>query len=281
MEREHGSVIRGMLARAKSKPAPATNGSSPADGKGVSGARYGLFVSFRLGMQTLIDALEQRLGERVRLNSKVKALERTSSGWKLTLGDGSTAEAGAIIIALPAYRAAALLESIDPETANLLNGIPYAGAGTMTLCYRREDIPHPLDGFGFVVPQVEGLTLLGCTFSQQKWPDRAPEGFALLRGFLGDSVLGGKSEPELIALVREDFRKLVGVTAEPQFVQYWQAERCMPHYLVGHLDRVAAIEERMAQIPGLELAGNAFRGVGIPDSVHSGEGAAERVHAGA
>lgn len=278
MEREHGSVIRGMLARAKSNQA-ASNGGSPADGKGVSGARYGLFVSFRRGMQTVIDALEQRLGDRIQLNSPATHLKRDGILWRVYLGDGREIEAEAVILALPAYRAAALIKPTDTPVSALLEEIPYAGAGTMTLCYRREDIPHPLDGFGFVVPAIEHMTLLGCTFSRQKWPDRTPEGFVLLRGFLGDSVLRGPTEPELVSRVREDFRKLLGITVPPEFVHFWQAERCMPHYLVGHLDRVAAIEERMMQLPGLELAGNAYHGVGIPDSVHSGQEAAERVHA--
>lgn len=271
MEREHGSVIRGMWARMRTaKTSSAT---------GVSGARYGLFVSFRNGVQTLTDALAARLpGGCVSLNTRVEKLERRADGgWMLSLSTGEVREVDAVIVALPAYAAGALLRDLAPRAAELLEGVPYASCSTMSLSYRREDVGHALNGFGFVVPSLENLTLMGCTFSHVKYAHRAPEGVALLRAFIGDAATTRYSDAELQELVRKDLRKLLGITVEPQFVHMWRHNRSMPQYAVGHLDRVAEIEAAVAAISGLELAGNAYRGVGIPDCVHSAENAAERV----
>jgi len=275
MERQHGSVIRGMWARAK-----AEGGRQKAEGSssnGVSGARYGLFVSFREGMQTLTDALGERLPKgALRLNTAVRRLSRNGAGWILRLDDGSL-EADGVIVALPAYGAAALLEEVDGRLAGMLKAIQYGASATINLAYRTEDIPHPLDGFGFVVPEREGLTILGCTFSHVKWPGRAPEGYALLRAFLGGGVLGGRGDAELERLVREDLRKLLGITAAPELSLLARQPHSMAQYRVGHLERVAEMERLTAALAGLALAGNAYRGIGIPDCIRSAEEAVERV----
>lgn len=268
MERQHGSVIRAMWRRSRA------NGR--ATQAGVSGARYGLFVSFRSGMQTLVDALAERLAGSIRTSTPVEGLERAGDLWQVHTPAGPLA-ADALVIALPTHRAAGLFSGLDAELAALLGSVPYADAGTMTLCYRREDVPHPLNGFGFVVPAVEGLNILGCTFTHVKWPGRAPEGVALLRAFFGERGLRDRDEGELLSLVRDDFRKLLGITAAPRFVKSWIGRKVMPQYPVGHLERVAEMERRAALLPNLALAGNGYRGVGIPDSIHSGEQAVERL----
>jgi oxygen-dependent protoporphyrinogen oxidase len=124
---------------------------------------------------------------------------------------------------------------------------------------------------------VEGLNILGCTFTHVKWPGRAPEGVALLRAFFGERGLRDRDQGALLSLVREDFRKLLGITAAPRFVKSWIGRKVMPQYPVGHLERVAEMERRAALLPNLALAGNGYRGVGIPDSIHSGEQAVERL----
>ncbi|MFN3653336.1 MAG: protoporphyrinogen oxidase [Armatimonadota bacterium] len=273
MEREHGSVIRGMWARMRQAQARTSAGNG--EKSGVSGARYGLFASFRRGMQTLTDALAARLPEgAARLEKPVRALERDGSGWRVVL-EGEEIAADGVVVALPAYRAADLVAPHEAELAVVLRSVPYASAATLSLCYRREDVPHPLDGFGFVVPKLEGLTLHGCTFTNVKYPHRAPAGVALLRAFLGEGALQGRGREEVEARVRADLRKLLGITAEPQFTVFWRGEQVMPQYRVGHLERVGEIERRVEALPGLRLAGNAYRGVGIPDCIHSAETAVE------
>jgi oxygen-dependent protoporphyrinogen oxidase len=280
MERQHGSVIRGMWARSRETARKAAaNGKGPEKG-GVSGARYGLFVTFRRGMQTLTDALVAHLpADSARLNTRVTGLERQREGWRVLLADGELLDADAVLLTLPAPACTPLLAPHDAELARLLAEVPYAGAATLTLGYRREQVPHPLDGFGFVVPSVEGFSILGCTFTHMKFAERAPEGVALLRAFLGGAAIQGRELPELAKLVRTDLHRLLGIPTEtePLFVEGWRCEGVMPHYRVGHLERVAEMERRAAALSGLELAGNAYRGVGIPDSIHSAEQAAERL----
>jgi len=149
---------------------------------------------------------------------------------------------------------------------------------TVALGYRRADVPHPLDGFGFVVPRTEGRALLACTFSSVKYPGRAPEGFVLLRCFLGGAlgaeVLAG-DDADLVGRARTELRDALGIAAEPLLTRLRRHGAAMPQYQVGHLVRTEAIERRVAGLSGLALAGAAYRGVGIADCVRSGEAAAE------
>lgn len=272
MEERYGSVIRGLWARSR-------QGGRDASGSGISGARYGLFVSFREGMQTLPDALLSRLPPGAfRPGCPVRSLVRVGDRWEVTLEDGERLDAGAVIVSLPAPAAARAVRPVDQPLSDLLGGIRYADAATVSLVWDRDQIAHPLDGFGFVAPREEGLAVLGCTFTQVKWPNRAPEGTAVLRAFFGHDR-AGDTEGELVRAAVADLGRLLGITGAPRDRLVWQGRACMPQYAVGHLDRVAAIEERVAGLPGLFLAGNAYRGVGIPDSIRSGEEAAARAFA--
>jgi len=187
----------------------------------------------------------------------------------------------AICVALPAYISSRLFGSVDPELASELDQITYASSATINLGFRREHIPHPLDGFGFVVPFIEKRSLIACTFSSVKFADRAPAGHVLLRAFVG-----GALQPELLKLDEEklltrvlgDLRDLLGIERAPLFTEVTKWERSMPQYHVGHLARVKRIEARLANLPGLFLAGNAYAGLGIPDCIRSGEVAADRIY---
>ncbi|MBM3460270.1 MAG: protoporphyrinogen oxidase, partial [Armatimonadetes bacterium] len=160
--------------------------------------------------------------------------------------------------------------------AELLEGVPYAASATMSLAYREQDCAHPLDGFGFVVPRQERLTILGCTFTHRKYPHRAPPGIALFRAFLGEAALG-LDDAELERRVLSDLRALLGLQGDPLWTRTTRHERSMAQYPVGHLAHVEEMESRTAGLPGLALCGNAFRGIGIPDCVRSGEEAAAAV----
>jgi protoporphyrinogen/coproporphyrinogen III oxidase len=272
MERKYGSIIRAMLATRFARRK--TAGASGAE-KGTSGARYSLFATFDSGMQTLTDALAARLPPgSARAGAAVQALARHGNRWTLALGNGESVEANAVILAVPAHGAASLLSPLDADLGRLLERIPYASSATLNLAYRREDIPHPLDGFGFVVPRAEGLTILGCTFSSVKFAGRAPEGHALLRAFLGDGAFSA-SEEDILQATLVDLRQLLGVTKPPLWHGLARWPRAMPHYTVGHIERVAEMGRRAAEFPGLALAGNAYTGIGIPDSIGTGERAAE------
>ena len=272
LERRERSVILAMWRAARRAPAQAS---------GASGARWSLFVTFADGMEELTRALASRLPpSAVRLGKRVSGVMRCGAGWRVATVDGGEQDADAVILAPEAYQVARMLRPLDPALAHLLEEIPYASSATVTLAYRRADIAHPLDGFGFVVPHVERRPIIACTFSSVKYPGRAPDGHVLLRVFLGGALNEAtldQSDESLIAIARRQLAELLGVSGEPVLVRTARYPKAMPQYHVGHLARVEAIEQCVARHPGLALVGGAYRGVGIADCVRSGEDAAERL----
>lgn len=274
MEREHRSLIRAMWRQRKKL--------SDAQTQGTSGARYSLFLSFDAGMQTLSDELARRLSPAsIKLNAKVEHLKfDEATGQWMIRAQGENMMADAVCLALPAYSASALLRETNARLAEELNEIPYASTATLNLAYRRRDISHQLDGFGFVVPLIEQRSTLACTFSSIKFAGRAPEGYALLRAFVG-----GALQPEMLELdeaaltsaVREDLRDLLGIEQPPLFAHVEKWPRSMAQYHLGHVERVGRIKQQLLSIPTLKLAGNAYEGAGIPDCIRSGESAAEEI----
>jgi oxygen-dependent protoporphyrinogen oxidase len=271
MERRHGSLIRGLRRQ--------PDGGSAQAG---SGARYSMFVAPREGISSLVDALAARLPPgTVELNRKVDRLERGPAGWLVHgSGDPQPRCFDAAIVTTPAPQAARLLEKVDARAADDLSCIPYAGCAIALVGYRREQIGHPLDGFGFVVPEMERRRILACSFSSQKFPGRAPAECVLLRIFVGGAQHPEMSElpdDRLRTLVMEELRDLLKARGEPMLFEVVRWHAAMPQYHLGHCERVERIERAVAALPGLALAGNAYHGVGIPDCIHSGELAAERI----
>lgn len=253
--------------------------------RSTSGARYSLFLSFDEGMQVLADRLASRLPDGlVRLKSKVDALafDEAARTWKIRANGDETMTADAVCIALPAYGAAHLLRQQDEALARELDAIPYASTATVNLAFKREDIPHPLNGFGFVVPLVERRAILACTFSSRKFTGRAPEGHALLRAFVGGALqpeMFALDEEETVTRVRADLSDLLKIEEQPLFTVVEKWPRSMAQYHVGHLDLVERIRKRAGAYGTLQLAGNAYTGAGVPDCVLSGETAADRIFA--
>ncbi len=275
MEREHRSLIRAMWKQRRKVLA--------SESKGTSGARYSLFLSFDEGMQTLVDGILARLNDvSIRLNTRVEALgfDDATKQWKIVTNTGETILADAVCLALPAYASAQLLREADAQLSDELEAIPYASTATINLAYKRADIPHALDGFGFVVPFIEHRSILACTFSSVKFAGRAPVGHVLLRAFVG-----GALQPEMFALeeeamieaARRDLRQLLGIRQEPIFAHVLKWPRSMAQYQLGHIERVCRIRQRLSAHPTLKLAGNAFDGAGIPDCIRSGETAADEI----
>lgn len=271
MEREHGSLILGAIRQAR---------KARSVERGSSGARYGLFASLADGMDTLPRALVGALPPRtVRTGTSVRRIWRPDPGkpWRVELLDGPPIDAGAVILTTEAHASARLIDGFDPELALLLRSIPYASSAIVTVAYPRDRVAHPLDGFGLVVPAIEGRSILAASFLSVKFPSRAPAGTALIRVFVGGATQPGLydlGDDELKALVQAELASLIGARGEPILAEVARHDRAMPQYTLGHLDRVAAIRQRSAQHSRLILAGNAFTGVGIPDCVHSGQDAA-------
>jgi oxygen-dependent protoporphyrinogen oxidase len=269
LERRERSVLLGLWRAARKAPLA-----------GTSGARWSLFVTFRGGMEELVTELASRLSSGAAwLKQRVDGLERRGDRWRVSTAEGGVVEADRVIVATESYTTARLLRYVDPSLATLLGEIPYASSATVTLGYRRADVPHALDGFGFVVPRAERRALLACTFSSVKYPGRAPDGHALLRCFVGgalnEAMLDADDET-LAARARDELRQALGVVADPLLTRVARWAKAMPQYQVGHLGRVETIERCATAIPGLQLAGGAYRGVGIADCVRSGEAAGER-----
>ncbi|HMF56227.1 MAG TPA: protoporphyrinogen oxidase [Pyrinomonadaceae bacterium] len=274
MEREHRSLILAMWRARKTAEAERSQKSG--------GARYNLFLSFDEGMQTLVDAIAGKLPPAsIRLNTKADSLsfDEGNGKWLVQTSKGERIGTDALCLALPSYSAAALLKETDAALARELEGIAYASSATINLAFRREDVPHPLDGFGFVVPFVEKRSIIACSFSSVKFAGRSPDGFVLLRAFLGGALqpeIFALDEDEMLAATRRDL-KLLGIERAPtlSMVQKWP--RSMAQYHVGHIEKVERINKRLEKFPTLKLAGNAYSGAGIPDCIRSGWSAAEEI----
>ncbi len=272
MERRHGSVVKGMRA-AESARASRTE---------VSGARWSMFQSFRNGMATLPETLAARLGGSIRKGAEIVAMSRNGDGWRLALASGEAIEADAVICAAPAYAAARMVASLAPAAAKMLGEISYASAATVNLTYRESDFDGPPRAFGFVVPATERRRIIAGSFSSFKFEGRAPAGAILARAFVGGEMsrdMMRLSDDEMATAVREEFRELLGVSAAPGLAEVRRWPDSMPQYEVGHLSRVAEIERAVAKLPSFAIAGAAYRGVGIPDCVRSGEDAADAIFA--
>ena len=244
------------------------------------------FVAPAAGLGTIVDALAEALSpETTRLQQRVLQLEPAPGGWRLTIEDGSTAEQtseefDAVIVATPAAPAATLVRSVDERIAELLAGVEYSSCAIVQLGYPTDQLPNPLDAAGVVVPHVEGRPLQACSFTSLKYAGRAPDGTVLMRAFFGGALqpeLLELDDERLVELAREELNELLGVEGQPILTSVTRWHQSMPQYHLGHLPRVEEIEQRAARYPGLELAGAAFRGVGIPHCINSGQQAADRV----
>jgi oxygen-dependent protoporphyrinogen oxidase len=246
---------------------------------GTSGPRWSLFVSFRNGLGDFVDAIAARLpAGAVRLGTPARAIARQGAAWTIATDDGNVC-ADRVIVASEAHAAGRLLGTLDPELGRRLGQIPYVGAAVVSLGYRRDQIGHSLDGFGFVVPRVEGKAVLACTFSSVKFPHRAPDGHVLLRCFMARPVLG-EGDATLMARARADVGEALGIDGEPVVARLHRHTAAMPQYHLGHLARIDAIDRRVTALPDLALAGAAYRGLGISECVRTGEAVAESMLAG-
>lgn len=275
MELQYRSIILGMLRqRRKALQAKQIHASGP---------RYGLFVSLDRGMETLVDELEARLPkESIHLDCKVERLEweTTRKNWTLRLRNGPVLTADAVILTLAAYESARIIEMENRELADNLKKIPYASTATLNLAYRQQDIPHPMDGFGFVVPFIEGRQLLACTFSHIKFEGRAPKGLALLRAFMGGALQPEAFEMEdgeMLRVIRHNLRELLGIKEAPILSRIERHPQAMAQYRVGHLGLVKRIESLSTAHTTLQIAGNGITGIGIPDCIHRSEVCADRI----
>lgn len=273
-ERDHGGLIRGVLA-AKRRTASRLGAPSTRPG----------FLTPEGGLGEMVEALVQRLRIRdVRIVTGCPAsrIDREATGFVIDLAAGEPMTVDAVVLAVPSYAAAELIVGLDGHLAAELNAIPHASSAIVSLGFRRDDVPHPLNGHGYVIPRVEARPALACTWSSEKWAGRSPEDRVLLRVFIGrfgrEEALAG-SDDDLVAVARAEVRQTLGIDVSPLLTRIQRWPRGMPQYVLGHPHRLEKIDALVAEQPGLFLAGNAYRGVGLPDCIASGEAAAEAAHA--
>ncbi|MGC8759138.1 MAG: protoporphyrinogen oxidase [Bryobacteraceae bacterium] len=264
LERRYGSLTRGVLAARRAARAR-------------GGETAPLFRTLKNGLAQLTVELENRIRPKARIvHGRALAVEASGAGYRVVLEDGEI-QATAVVLACPAWAAGALMRGLDARVAELLEGIEYTSSVTLALGYRREDCGPIPPGFGFLVPARERRALVACTFVGAKFPYRVPETHAVLRCFLGGA--GGEAvleqdDADLIRQVRVELKELLGWDAEPRFTRLRRWRRAMAQYGVGHAQRVDEIRARLRAHPGLELAGNAYEGIGVPDCIRTGRAAA-------
>ncbi|MGZ4827346.1 MAG: protoporphyrinogen oxidase [Terriglobales bacterium] len=274
MEKKYGSLSRGMLRARKQRE----QGMKSEAGVTAMAPRP-LFTSLKNGMQQLVDMIVPQLAAgAARTGNPAVALSRRGEKWMVAPEQGSPEEFDAVIMALPANHAGRLLERTSAPLADELKQVQYSSSIVVVCGYDKRDLASAPPGFGFLVPRSEGRRILAATFVHVKFPHRAPPDRGLVRCFIGgwgnEAVLDA-GDNEILGAVAKDLRELVGITATPRFSRVYRWRGAMAQYTRGHLARVARIEELRRSIPGLELAGNAYRGIGVPDCIATGKAAAE------
>jgi protoporphyrinogen/coproporphyrinogen III oxidase len=299
MEREHGSLIKTALVQAKEQKRKQKeaqqNSTKQSAATAASGARYSLFMALKGGMSRLTQALADELGNHLRTNTPVQCITRTASSendttnnrastpaetWTITCNDGNTLTADAVLITAPSFRAADLLKPVDPNISNDLASIEYASSAVVVATYKRSQIARPLDAFGFVVPERENRPIIAGAFSSVKYAGRAPDDEVVLRAFLGGVTQAeslNQSDEKLIETATGELASLLKITGAPQLTRLRRYNNAMPQYHVGHVKKVAAIRDQLAHYGELQLAGNAYDGVGIPDCIASAHNAADQL----
>jgi oxygen-dependent protoporphyrinogen oxidase len=281
METKYGSLTRGMLAAHKRMREAAKKSTGP---KREAPA---IFTALRGGMSQLVDALVARIDPAsLRTGTQVSAIRKMGSGWSVEAG-GAAGTYDALIMAAPAWVVGDLLKPVDAVLGNELAGIPYSSSITLNLVYDEAKIGTLPEGFGFLVPAVEGRAMLACTFVHRKFLGRTPPGKAVFRAFLGGmnrEAMLARSDEALIATVRREMSEILGTqtfstNVQPEHAQVSRWRRAMAQYAVGHRERMRRIGARVAELPGLRLVGNAYDGIGVPDCIRLGRQAARELTA--
>lgn len=268
-ERTHGAILRAMWRAGRRD--------------GGNGVRPVGFVTLDRGLGGIVAALEAKLTGRIQTGASVTRVRPADGAWQVELGRGTFVNANAVVLAVPAFAAARLLEETDATLAVELSGIPFVSVATVSVAFPRAAVARPFPGYGYVSPRAEDGAVVACTWTSNKFPARAPQDAVLLRFFVGRA--GHESaeaydDEAFQALVRAELARMLGITREPELWRIHRWPRGMPQYIVGHRDRLSRIDERLARLPGLALAGASYRGVGIPDCITSGWSAADTILAG-
>jgi len=275
LEQEHGGLIKGALAvrRKRSRRRKKRRDHGP----------VGIFRTPTTGLAEIVEAYREaleELGVSLELDAEVRGVTWEDGLYRLDVAGQEERVTRGLILATPAFAAGEVLEDLHPTLADHLQGIPYVSTATVSLAYPQDQLPVSLDGRGYVIPRREDREALACTWTSSKFPHRAPEGYALLRVFIGragqEQDWEGR-EDRLLEIAREELAATLNIQHKPTLSRVFIWEKAMPQYNLGHPERLEQIERGREDLPGLGLAGNGYQGIGIPDCIHSGQLAAEQV----
>ena len=274
LELKYGGLIKGALSIRRKRT---QNWDESAAGS------RSIFLTPTTGLAEMVEALVSELENSsavLRLNTRVEHIQPRETTYRVELANGEAIEGNKIILSTPPYVSAELIAGFAPELAKELDEIEYVTTATVSMAFRETDLPRALDGYGYVIPRREGRKALACTWTSTKFPHRAPEGYALVRAFVGRAGQEADipwDDDSLLEIAQEELDLTLGIKAQPVLSRVFTWEKAMPQYNVGHPARLNRIEKMLDAYHGLALAGNGYQGIGIPDCIHSGELALERV----
>jgi oxygen-dependent protoporphyrinogen oxidase len=276
LERKYGGLVKGMISLQRER-------RKAGEKREMSAGPGGVLMSFDAGVQTLTDVLAERLSDGLHTAVAVQSVRRSNGGFLLSLveqGLRGEIDADALVLATPAYSAAAALGSLDPQISDALSAIPYSPISVVALGYEQATLGNPLDGFGFLIPRLEKRRILGALWDSSVFPNRAPAGKALIRAMVGgvrNPELAALPAGDLVALTRDELASTMGITAAPALARAFFHDKGIPQYLVGHGKVLERIDGRLAAFPGLYLNSNAYRGIALNDCVLQSRLTAERI----
>ncbi len=271
LETQYGSLIRAMIRLQK---------EAKKSGKKVGPGPGGVLTSFYDGMETLVKGLKDHIGERLKTNSHVASIDKKDDGYTIYLSDSSSIEAEAVFLATPAHVASDIVKDLDKNVSSSLKEIYYPAVSVVCLGYKKDTFQHPLDGFGFLIPYREKRKVLGTLWDSSIFPNRAPEGYVLLRSMIGGvrmSDLAMENDEVLVKVVTKQLEDIMKVRVMPDFMKVYRHEKGIPQYAPGHEKRLELINEKISKFKGFYITGNAYRGIGVNDCIENSYKLAERM----
>jgi oxygen-dependent protoporphyrinogen oxidase len=270
MEVRYGGLVKALIARQLEKRRAKNQDETPKKKSGGPAGPGGHLTSFKSGFDRIIQRLGERLEPVIRINRRIVSIRRAGDAWEISDQEGITVRARNLVLACPTYVAAQLTKDFDRQLSEAFDAFSYAPIIVVATGHKREDVRHPLDGFGFLIPRTQGMRTLGSIWTSSIFEQRAPEGYVQFRSMLGgagDPAVMELSDDQLWQILRCELGPLIGIAKDPAFIRIFRWERGIPQFKIGHRERRARLERLMAGYPGLFAAGNAYYGVGLNDCV--------------